>query len=325
MEEILSMHFAIILNEFAGSGNAQNIWEKQIKPELEKRQVDYQVKSTQHPGHAEYLAEQYIKYSTDHEHLVILVIGGDGTLHQALNGSMKATEGTNEKIPLAYIPAGSGNDFARGIKMSAKPLIALRQVLDCQKPNTIDIGNFSENIKNETGYFINNIGIGFDAAIVSRTNASAHKKSFNKFHVGSLSYMASIISVLYNQEFFQLMVRIGQHRDLYQNAFLVTTSNHPYFGGGVRILPNANVHSGELELIVIERKNWLILLWLGILLLFKRHLRSHWVHYYKAKEIQVTTTSLEFGQIDGEELGNRFYDLQMKISKYPFWIDTSIK
>lgn len=318
------MQFSIILNELAGSGNAKKVWE-QIEPQLQNRQIDFQVKVTQYAGHASYLTEQYIKHTTNPDEMVILVIGGDGTLHQALNGAVSQRSHHPHPIPLAYIPAGSGNDFARGVGMSRDVNVALRQIIDCQHPTNIDIGVYEETIKHDHGFFVNNIGIGFDAAVVSRTNASPHKRKFNKYHLGSLSYVASVLSVLYNQEPFQLMVQVGQHRDLYQKAFLVTTSNHPYFGGGVSILPGATVDSGQLELIVIERKNWLILLWLMLLLLFKRHLKSHWVHHYKAPQLHVTTTSLEFGQIDGEELGNRFFDLQMGISQYPFWIDTSIK
>lgn len=318
------MQYSIILNELAGSGNAKKVWQH-IQPQLDARQVEYQLSKTQYAGHAQFLAQQLVKHAPDPHTTVILVIGGDGTLHQVLNGVLSLELPTDQRIPLAYIPAGSGNDFARGLKMSANTDQALRQVLGCQTATMVDIGTYEEAIKHETGFFLNNIGIGFDAAVVSRTNASVHKKKFNKYHLGSLSYVASVFSVLYNQEPFQLMVQQGRQRDLYQKAFLVTTSNHPYFGGGVSILPTATVHSGELELIVIERKNWLMLLWVAILLLFQRHLHSHWVHHYKAKQLHVTTTSLEFGQIDGEEMGNRFYDLEMGIDQYPFWIDTSIK
>lgn len=318
------MQFSIILNELAGSGNAKKVWQR-IEPQLQAQEVNYNLNRTQYAGHAEFLAGQIIKHARDPRQTVILVIGGDGTLHQVLNGVLSHSETGDDRIPLAYIPAGSGNDFARGLKMASDPDTALRQVLNCQQPTLVDVGTYNEAIKHETGFFLNNIGIGFDAAVVSRTNASAHKKQFNKYHLGSLSYVASVFSVLYNQEPFQLMVQMGKHRDLYQKAFLVTTSNHPYFGGGVAILPDATVHSGKLELIVIERKNWLMLLWVSILLVFKRHLKSHWVHHYKAKKIHVTTTSLEFGQIDGEEMGNRFYDLSMGIQQYPFWIDTAIK
>jgi len=120
------------------------------------------------------------------------------------------------------------------------------------------------------------------------------------------------------------MVHNKSQHDIYQDAFLVTTSNHPYFGGGVPILPNATVHDPNLELIVIERHNWLILLWIALFIPSGKHLNSHWVHHYKASSIRLTTTTLEFGQSDGEEMGSRFFDLEMNTVKYPFWIKTNI-
>ncbi|KIS03060.1 diacylglycerol/lipid kinase family protein [Paucilactobacillus wasatchensis] len=316
------MTFLIILNEHAGSGNAKATWEL-IQPVLQQKNINYTFEISQYPGHTTYLTQQYIKNIEQFVRPVILVIGGDGTLHEALNGAMSSQQ--TSLTPLAYIPAGSGNDFARGLGMASKPLDALNQILNCHQPMMINIGHYLESMKNEKGYFINNIGIGFDAAVVSRTNTSTNKRRLNKYHLGSLAYLSSVISVLYNQDPFPLMVQVNKQRTLFQKAFLVTTSNHPYFGGGVAILPDASVQKPDLELIVIERKNWLIILWVAILIILGKHLKSRFVHVFKNNQIHLTTTSIEHGQIDGEIMGNRFFDLSMNITQYPFWIDTSIK
>lgn len=316
------MTFLIILNEHAGSGNAKDTW-KIIEPILQKERIDYTFQISQYAGHTTYLAKQYVKNIQTVDHPVILIIGGDGTLHEALNGALSIAQ--SNPVPLAYIPAGSGNDFARGLGMSAKPLTALRQILDCQQPVMINIGRYEETMKNEKGFFINNIGIGLDAAVVSRTNTSASKRRLNKYHLGSLSYLSSVTSALYNQEPFPLMVQVGKTRTLFQKALLVTTSKHPYFGGGVDILPDASVYKPELELIVIERTNWLIILWVAILIALSKHLKSRFVHIFRNPSIHLTTTSIEHGQIDGEIMGNRFFDLHMSVSQYPFWIDVTKK
>ncbi|WP_137598164.1 diacylglycerol/lipid kinase family protein [Paucilactobacillus kaifaensis] len=316
------MTFLIILNEHAGSGNAKDTW-KIIEPILQKERINYTFQISQYAGHTTYLAKTYIKNVQNIEHPVILIIGGDGTLHEALNGVLSIDQ--DKPVPLAYIPAGSGNDFARGLGMSAKPITALHQILNCQQQKMINIGHYEETMKNENGYFINNIGIGFDAAVVSRTNASTNKQRLNKYHLGSLAYLSSVFSVLYNQEPFPLMVQVGKSRTLFQKAFLVTTSKHPYFGGGVSILPDASVHKPELELIVVERLNWVIILWVAILIILGKHSKSRFVHIFKSPSIHLTTTSIEHGQIDGEIMGNRFFDLHMDISQYPFWIDVTQK
>lgn len=316
------MDFLIILNEHAGSGNSVSVWDK-IEPELKRRNINYQVKISQYPGHTTFLARQYVQNSVNPNNEVLLIIGGDGTLHQALNGAMSA--GVEYKIPLAYIPAGSGNDFARALKMSTKPIAALEEVLACNEPTEICIGEYDEKIKDEHGYFVNNIGVGFDASVVSATNSSTSKKALNKYHMGSLAYISSILGVVYHQQTFPLTVHVGEQKDLFQQAFLVTTSNHPFFGGGVKILPKASVHDADLELIVFEKKNFFILLWFTLLLLMGRHLKSKFVRHYKAENIHLTTNSLEYGQIDGEVMGDRFFDLNMQVKKYPFWINVNNK
>ncbi|MFZ2353760.1 diacylglycerol/lipid kinase family protein [Paucilactobacillus nenjiangensis] len=311
------MFLNIILNNTAGSGNARHSWEI-VKAELEKRHVRYELKVSKYSGHAEKIALQLAKKATPDS--IIVVLGGDGTLHEVVNGLLKHRRELPFDVPVGYIPSGSGNDFATASKMTTDPLTALEDILSLTEPTTINVGYYEEAMRHERGFFVNNIGVGFDAAIVSRTNSATSKKALNKLHLGSLSYVFSLIGVLFHQDSFQLMVHNRNNHDIYQKAFLVTTSNHPYFGGGVPILPNANVHDPDLELIVIERHNWLILLWIALFIPSGKHLNSHWVHHYKSSSVRLTTSSLEFGQSDGEEMGSRFFDLSMNTVQYPFWI-----
>ena len=131
---------------------------------------------------AERIAHRFASAAATH---VVMVVGGDGTLHETLNGLIKA----NSSLPLAYIPAGSGNDFARGYGLSQDPMTALQQALDAQHPTPINVGHYYDAIKQEEGYFLNNLGVGFDAAIVSQANASSAKKRLNRWHLGNLSYL----------------------------------------------------------------------------------------------------------------------------------------
>ncbi|CUS26465.1 diacylglycerol kinase family protein [Paucilactobacillus oligofermentans DSM 15707 = LMG 22743] len=315
------MFLSIILNNEAGSGHAQHSW-RIVEAELNRRKINYELKVSKYSGHAEKLAFQSASKAT--LDTVIVVIGGDGTLHEVVNGLLKNRRTLPYEVPVGYVPSGSGNDFATALKMSTDPLTALNDILELTESTEINVGYYEESMHHEKGFFVNNIGVGFDAAIVSRANSANSKKTLNKLHLGSLSYIFSILSVLFSQDSFQLMVHNKSQHDIYQDAFLVTTSNHPYFGGGVPILPNATVHDPNLELIVIERHNWLILLWIALFIPSGKHLNSHWVHHYKSSSIRLTTTTLEFGQSDGEEMGSRFFDLEMNTVKYPFWIKANI-
>ncbi|PWG00664.1 diacylglycerol/lipid kinase family protein [Levilactobacillus bambusae] len=319
----MSVNYNIILNEHAGSGRSGQIW-PQIKAELDAQHVAYSVISTDYPNHAMLLGEQLAKKTPDtaNANTVALAIGGDGTLHEVLSGIKKVVR--RYPIPVAYVPVGSGDDLARGIQMSLDWKKALTQILQCQRPHLYNIGTYDETIKHQRGIFTNNFGIGLDAAIITKANQSKTKVWLNQHHMGSLSYLASAIGVLYNQGGFNLMVHVNQQRDIYQKALLVTTTNHPYFGGGVQIAPPATMLDDQLHLVVIEKPNFFKLLWLVFLLATHKHLKSRFVHYYSAKKIHLIVNSIEFGQVDGEELGGRYYDLYMNVDQYPFWIDTSV-
>ena len=314
------MHFTVIVNRIAGSGRAMQVW-KQIEPQLQQQGVNYTAHFTRYAGHATYLTtklqEQYRGQVTKQ---AVLVIGGDGTLHEALNGLMTPRDPYGERLPLAYIPAGTGNDFARGFGLSQDPNKALQQVLSAQAAQKVCIGEYEEAIKGEHGYFLNNVGIGFDAAIVSRTNASKAKRHLNRAHIGSMSYLAHALNVLYNQQPFSLMVENGRHHDLYPSAYIVIVSNHPYIGGGFRIAPDMSIHDDQLELLIAERRSWPLTAMQCWKFARGSLANSRYAHIYRGKKLHYSTTSLEFGQTDGQEMGNRFVDISFKTEHYPFWM-----
>lgn len=312
------MHFSIIINEIAGGGNAKDAWQK-VKARLDQLKIDYTFQTTKAADHAIYLGRKLAERLAGSSDEIVLVIGGDGTLHQVLNGMMKSEANRRHPLPIAYIACGTGNDFARGYGIDLDPLVALDQILAAKQATLISIGHYFEAIKNEEGFFLNNVGIGFDASIVSRTNNSKQKKKLNHFHLGHLSYLSNALGALYDQEPFELMVENQRHREFYRKSYIVIVSNHPFIGGGFKIAPDTSLYDPNLELVVAERKNWvltLIQLW--------RFARgklaySRFAHRYHTQQLRYSTTSLEFGQMDGEEMGNRFVDLTLDTIAYPIW------
>lgn len=314
------MEYSIIVNLLAGGGRAKKIWQ-QLQSRLNELNISYQVVLTRYHGHAIDLAERIAGRFAGADDHIIMVVGGDGTLHETLNGLIKA----GSSIPLAYIPAGSGNDFARGYGISPNPMTALSQILDAKHPTLINVGHYYDAIKQENGWFLNNLGIGFDAAIVSQANASKAKKRLNRWHLGNFSYLSQALSVLYNQEPFETMVQEKNgHHHPFPKTFILIASNHPYIGGGFKVAPDESLSSDTLELLVVEKRNWLITFW--CLWLFSRGKlnRSRFAKCFRSPRLHYVTTSLEFAQTDGEEMGSRFMDLTLDTRQYPFW-GTSLK
>ena len=288
--------------------------------ERRQQQIDYHMETTKYPNHGEYLASQ-ISQSHNAGSTIVIAIGGDGTLHQVVNGLMKTAKRLNKKpLAVGYIPAGTGNDFARGYGISMHPQRALNQILTADAPQKINIGHYHEAIRGEEGYFLNNLGIGFDAAIVSRANTfkARHKKN----HIGRFTYLQKAIGVIYDQEPFTLMIQSGRERFIFPKAYIAITSNHPFIGGGFKVAPSASLKKPSLELVVAERKGWPMTIW-QLLQLARGNLdQSKFAHHFQSDNLHITTTSLEFSQTDGEEIGNRFIDLTLDISQYPIWQTT---
>lgn len=312
--------YYLIFNPAAGSGTAISVF-KEVRKRLDEVGTPYEIKVSRYPGHTIQLARQIGSFNT-HEHAVTIVIGGDGSLNQTITG-LRMTASAD--MPVAYIPAGSGNDFARGIGMAHEPMAALEQVLSCTKPLVLDVGRYTEKTRHESGYFVNNIGIGFDATVVAATNHSEMKRILNKIHLGTLSYMFGVVKVLFGRKPFPVAVYVDGHRTFIPRAFLVTTTNHPYFGGGIRILPTATPTDGKLDLIVAEQLNMLQFLFLLVQVIRGKHMKYKQVHHFLSDHILLETPSLEFGQMDGEEMGSRPYELDFHVTKQNFWFNLDHK
>ncbi|WP_373841689.1 diacylglycerol kinase family protein [Limosilactobacillus sp.] len=313
------MHYSIIINPIAGNGYAKSAWPA-VHQALDQAQIDYDYRFTKRAGQATYFATKLAEKSQP-TNTVVIAMGGDGTLHEVLNGLLKtAKKHQTSRLPLAYIPAGTGNDFARAYGIILDPVKALQQILATDHPQVINIGHYRDAIKNQDHYFLNNVGIGFDAAIVSRTNFSKAKKKLNRHHrIGHFAYASQALGVLYDQAPFTLMAQGDHEREFFSKAYIAIVTNHPYIGGGFRIAPTATIKEPALDLVVAERKNWLVTFWQLIQFARGKLADSRFAKHYHGHQFHCTTTSLEFGQVDGEEMGNQFMDLTMSVATYPFW------
>ncbi|MEJ1330318.1 acylglycerol kinase family protein [Latilactobacillus sakei] len=120
-----------------GTGQAQKIW-PQIETALKQRGISYELQISSYPGHTTRIAYQFARFKRTNQ--VLLIVGGDGTLNQAINGVQSAGK---HDIPIAYLPCGSGNDFARGIGLNSDPLQALEQILASYRPRQYRFGCLS--------------------------------------------------------------------------------------------------------------------------------------------------------------------------------------
>ncbi|MCA9766600.1 MAG: diacylglycerol kinase family lipid kinase [Carnobacterium sp.] len=309
----------IIVNELSGSGNGKKVSIALSKQLIEKN-IAFNLYPSQYAGHTVQLAKDLSKEHdtklTEKKQL-LLIIGGDGTLNEALTGLGE----TQKHIPLAYIPAGSGNDFAKALSISKDVAKALEQLLICEEPKEINILHYHDQISGVVGYAVNNIGVGFDGATANFINESSVKKKLSAIKMGSLTYLVSLIIVLFKQKGFPIKVKVGNVYRTFSDAFLVTVNNHPYFGGGMEISPKASPYDDVVDLIVLQKVSLFKFIFLFILMLNGgRHLNHKDVHYLQGPCIKILSNQQEYVQADGEFLGKKSLDLSIKSSTRYFWI-----
>lgn len=193
---------------------------------------------TVYPTHATELAKQAALEGYD----LVIAMGGDGTVHEVVNGLMLVSA---EKRPvLGVVPLGSGNDFAHAIGIPLEADRALTLALE-GKSSAVDIVQLTDE-NGRIEYFDNTVGIGFDAVVTIRS----HKLPIVR---GFLMYLTAVIqTILLNHDPALMEIETdGKHWQ--QEALMLTLCNGPREGGGFIIAPNAKMNDGIMEFALVEK------------------------------------------------------------------------
>lgn len=320
----LKFHYHLIINPASGGGNGKLLSEEIIQL-LQKNNYLYSTYLTEYPDHERTFTKELIEttlipWENEYSHSdmifpLLIVMGGDGTLHQVINECHRG----KSNIPVAYIPAGSGNDFARGFGIPRDVTKAFWKIVKTKEPKAINILSYHEQISDTTGIAVNNIGIGIDGAVIHQTTQSSTKKHLRNFNLGSMTYLFAVVSVLFKQKGFPILVEANGQEWNFKKAFLCTITNHPYFGGGVAIAPSANSAIPDFEFVVVERHPLLKIFLLIFMLLFKKQEKSkHFIHF-STNRLRLISTVPQYGQVDGELVDKNPFDLIIAPIKQQVW------
>ncbi len=235
------MEYHFIVNPKARSGMGEMIW-RMIEPELKKRRVDYCCHMTKSRNHARKIAARITADRRDHR---IVVLGGDGTVDEVVNGIREP-----EKVTLGYIPIGSSNDFARGLKIPKDPEKALDIILEPRHVIHMDIGVLAAAGRQRR--FVVSAGIGFDAAVCHEVCVSKWKVRLNRIGLGKLSYAVVALDRLKKDRPVEITATFADGtKQIFEKAYFAAFMNLPYEGGGFKFCPEASPADGELDVIIV--------------------------------------------------------------------------
>ena len=283
----LKTNVIFIINEYAGHGRAKKIWASW------KGQISfpYTFFITEYTGHATEIARKCAVQSK--EELLIIAIGGDGTVHEIISGIKQY-----KHIRVGVISAGSGNDFGRTFSAFQNLEQLQEYVVKCESYEPMDLGTLSTGL--QTYEFVNNAGFGFDAQVVYMANHSKWKKGLNSFGIGKLTYILYVIKELLTFKTFSFSLHSEEGTVKYENVWFFVVCNQPYFGGGMEISPKSLPNDQLIEMTVVNNlSRWKLLFIFGTVF-FGKHTKYKEVKQFQAENFNITMHDRVYGHVDGE-------------------------
>lgn len=308
-EEGSDMYY-IIVNPASKSGKGAKIW-AELEPVLKERDVCYKVFFSQEAGHVikivRDLSASLLKSAQD-QPMKLIILGGDGTLNETLQGISDF-----DRTFIGYIPTGSSNDMARDLRLPKDPVRVLNNILDCKKTTKLDLGcltyettsgEYSRQHSDELSlkrFFAVSSGIGFDAAVCEEALSSKFKMILNKIGLGKLTYLAIALKQLIIAKKISCDIYLDNKLPIHLSKFLfVAGMLHQYEGGGFRFCPDANWHDGIIDICAVgDLSKWLILFALPTA--FQgNHYQFKGIDRYAAETLRLETSAPLWVHTDGE-------------------------
>ncbi len=218
----------VLANRKRTSGKKQKVLNA-VKNVFDKNGLDYEIIFTEKRGEAKALTQ---KITSDGNQNVLVIMGGDGTLHDVINGFCDF-----ENNSVAVIPVGTGNDFAECAKIPKDPVKAAGLVINGEA-RAIDYIQLSSGLRS-----LNAIGAGIDVDVLKRTYSGKSK--------GKSKYVKALISSLIHFKSCNFTVRYNGKEEK-RFGLIAAIGNGRQIGGGIKLFPEARLDDGYLDLFIVD-------------------------------------------------------------------------
>lgn len=235
----------IIVNPKSASGSTENQWAR-IAADWASHFGAFNVEFTERGGHAIEIA----KKAADEGREFIVACGGDGTINEVANGIMLS----GKDVELGILPKGTGGDFRRTLGLPS----TIRRAAEELKNGTtkrIDVGKVTfQNHQNQTEErcFVNIASVGLSASIIERvkTTGKLDWLAFDSLR-GKASFAYSTLQEVLNLNAKTIRVRFDDEPVKALQTIVFCVANARYFGGGMKIAPDAVIDDGKFDVINI--------------------------------------------------------------------------
>ena len=295
--------YYFIVNGNAGVGRKKSIWKHVLKPELIRRGVYFHQYECSYPGHGTKIAAQIM---TEHPgEVTLVVVGGDGTFNEVLNGITDFT-----RVTLSYIPAGSANDLGYALGISSDPLRALTQILDGGRIYDMDIGKTTFHKDGRSRYFAISSGIGHDAEACKHAGGKL-KAALNRMHLGKLIYMINTVRLILSYPATEgKLAFVNEDGDMIERRvhrlFFLAGMNQPYEGGHLAMAADAKSDDGNLSFAMAHDLGNVKALFCLALLALKKHEHIPGYEVVDARACHIMLKDNLEVHTDGETFGGQW-------------------
>lgn len=277
-------HLHFIINPKSGSNRGLQIFQE-YKPILDKSYPHHSVTVTRYAGHA----YNVIKELNDDRIKGIIVIGGDGTIHEVINGII-----INKKlkdIPIGIIPAGTGNSLAQHLDISS-PIAAIRRIRE-KRIRGIDI--FEVHTDEKVVYSFNVIAWGIPAAVNIRAE--------NLRLFGGERYNVAAVIEIFKNKTEEVTIKIGDQLFEGQYSFIVAC-NTIYAGNKMMMAPQAKMNDGLMDILLVKKIKSIELMRLFSKVFKGKHLPHKQIFSCLSDSLSIKTEKPQPIIIDGEISGH---------------------
>lgn len=288
-------HVVVAVNPFAAFGKHGAVG-AQVAGAL--RTAGYEVTVLQQASFDE--LQQVVRATVTPQDHALVVVGGDGMVSLGVN----ALAETN--IPLGIVPTGTGNDMARGLGLPINaPAEGIRVLLDCiaTEPRPIDLAK-ATSLSGETRWYAGVLSAGFDALVNERANRLRWPKGAARYLLALLLELVKLKTRSY-----QLTVD-GRTRAV--DAVLISIANNGYMGGGMHVVPQAQLDDGKLDVFIAHRVGRMRLLAVFPKVYSGRHTTHPVVEMGTASTVTINAEGVA-AYADGERVG----ELPIEVSVVP--------
>ncbi len=260
---------------------------------LRHRHQPFAYRVTQYAGHATELARDLVERGYDE----ILVLGGDGTLSEALNGIMTADIPAEQraKIHLGIMPRGTGNDWGRYWNLTKNHKQSLKRFFEGEG-HPIDVGcvTYYRNNVAYHRYFINSVGFGVDPLCCKIADQF-------KYYIGShsINYLFGLIVAFFKQKPIHMGLYVDDQLLLEDGLYTMNIGNGPFSGGGIKQNPDADPTDGIFQSMFVAKPTLHKILQ-AVPKLYNGHLTDvSFVHAVVGKKIELRTKKHLLFEADG--------------------------